>query len=155
MQIEISQLHEGQGAACNQVLRSLPKWFGIEDAIVQYVHDVEGMLMYVATFDGEAVGIISIHLHNEWTAEVHVLAVREPCHRHGIGSQLLAQAEMKLRDLEIEYLAVKTLSPSKENAEYEKTRRFYFARGFRPLEEFKTLWGPANPCWFMVKRLRN
>ena len=29
----------------------------------------------------------------------------------------------------------------------------YHAVGFRPLEEFKKLWGEVNPCLFMVKVL--
>ena len=28
---------------CNDILRSLPNWFGIETAIVDYVHDVKNM----------------------------------------------------------------------------------------------------------------
>ena len=31
-------------------------------------------------------------------------------------------------------------------------RAFYLACGFRPLEEFPTLWGPENPALQLVKR---
>ena len=50
-------------------------------------------------------------------------------------------------------LQVKTLSESHPDAGYAKTRAFYRAMGFHPLEEFKTLWGEANPCLLMVKKL--
>ncbi len=155
MHLKISPLQANQGAVCNKILRSLPKWFGIEEAIVQYVRDVERMLTYVAADGDETIGFISIHIHNEWAAEVHVMGICEQYHGKGIGTRLLSEAETKLRELNIEYLTVKTLSPAKESAEYEKTRKFYFTRGFRPLEEFKTLWGANNPCLLMVKRLTN
>jgi len=45
----------------------------------------------------------------------------------------------------VEFLQVKTLGPSYADAGYAKTRRFYTAMGFRPLEEITGLW-PENPC---------
>lgn len=36
---------------------------------------------------------------------------------------------------------------------YERTRRFYLAAGFTPLEEFPDLWDERNPCLLMVKSL--
>jgi hypothetical protein len=35
---------------------------------------------------------------------------------------------------------------------YARTREFYTALGFRPLEELPDLW-PDNPCLIMVKSL--
>jgi hypothetical protein len=61
-------------------------------------------------------------------------------------------AETRLRDRSVEYLQVKTLGPSRENASYAETRSFYKAMGFCPLEE-TNLWGDANPCLFLVKHL--
>jgi hypothetical protein len=53
----------------------------------------------------------------------------------------------------LEYLQVKTLSPSVEYEYYARTREFYAAMGFRPLEELKQIWNAQNPCWLMVKYL--
>lgn len=36
---------------------------------------------------------------------------------------------------------------------YDKTRLFYLAEGFRPLEEFPTLWDPSNPALQLIKSL--
>jgi hypothetical protein len=47
---------------------------------------------------------------------------------------------------------VKTLGPSRPSEGYERTRRFYEARGFVALEEIHGLW-EGNPCLLMVKRL--
>lgn len=150
----IREIRENRGSICNHLLRALPLWFGIEEAIINYVQDVEQMPTLVA-YEGErAIGFLSLHPHNEWTAEIHVMAVHPDFHRHGIGRKLVEAAEEYLRKRKFQFLSVKTLSPARVNKEYELTRHFYFAMGFRPVEEFKTLWGEANPCWLLVKALR-
>lgn len=53
----------------------------------------------------------------------------------------------------VEFLHLKTLSDSDPDRHYAKTRAFYLAVGFRPLEELTALWGKDNPCLLMVKRL--
>jgi len=47
---------------------------------------------------------------------------------------------------------VKTLAPSKPDVGYDKTRAFYLAYGFRPLEEFR-LWDADNPALQMIKAI--
>ena len=63
------------------------------------------------------------------------------------------RAEEWLRSERIEFLQVKTLGPSRPDLDYERTGKFYEAVGFRPLEEFPTLWGERLPCLQMVKSL--
>ena len=138
---------------CESVLRSLPLWFGIESAIVNYINDVKTMDTWVA-FDNEAaIGFISINRHFPETAEVHIVGVKEEFHRKGIGHALLQAAKKDLREKGVSFLTVKTLSETRSNKEYEQTRKFYFKSGFKPLEEFKTLWDEHNPCLFLVKVL--
>jgi hypothetical protein len=48
---------------------------------------------------------------------------------------------------------VKTLGPSRRSERYERTRRFYEARGFVPLEELAGFWDENNPCLILVKHL--
>ncbi len=48
MSIEIIQIQENQSQICEKILRSLPAWFGIEEAIVEYVHEVSQMPTFVA-----------------------------------------------------------------------------------------------------------
>jgi GNAT superfamily N-acetyltransferase len=72
-------------------------------------------------------------------------------HRQGLGTTLLQAAEEYLLARNVEYLQVKTLGPSHPDEGYARTRAFYEARGFAPLEELHGLW-EHNPCLLLVKR---
>jgi N-acetylglutamate synthase-like GNAT family acetyltransferase len=150
---EIEEAIPGESVVCECLLRALPGWFGIESSIVQYAKDIETMPTLIAKTDGEAVGFVTIKSHNEFSAEIHVMAVRREMHRVGVGGRLIERAEAKLRAEGIEYLQVKTLAPSIPDEGYAKTRAFYAAMGFRPLEEFADIWDKDNPCLLMVKKL--
>jgi len=143
----------GQSTVCGPILHALPDWFGIEAATAQYIRDVDELPTFVAFEDGRAVGFITVRLHNPSSAELHVLGVLPEMHHRGVGRALLARVEAYLRELGVEYLQVKTLSASHPDPNYAKTRAFYEAMSFKPLEEFPTLWDETNPCLLMVKTL--
>jgi ribosomal protein S18 acetylase RimI-like enzyme len=143
----------GSGEVCRRILGALPAWFGVPESVEDYVAKAEENPTVVATLDGEDVGILTLVLHTPYAAEVYVMGVLPEYHRHGIGRQMLSVAEASLRERDIEYLQVKTLSPRHPDPGYVKTRDFYFAVGFRPLEEFPELWQPENPALQMVKTL--
>ncbi|MBN2004412.1 MAG: GNAT family N-acetyltransferase [Anaerolineae bacterium] len=143
----------GQSAVCGPILRALPEWFGIEEATVQYIHDVDELPTFVAWIDGRAVGFMSVKQHFPQSAELYVLGVLPDMHRHGVGRALLDAVEAHLQEQGVEFLQVKTLSPAHPDKGYAQTRAFYEAVGFKPLEEFPTLWGEANPCLLMIKAL--
>lgn len=138
---------------CEKILRSLPKWFGIESAILDYINDVQRMPMLVAKKESEVVGFLALNLHNNYTAEIHVVGVLPEFHRQKIGQRLVSIAEEYLRDKGFQYLTVKTLSESKPDENYDRTRNFYYGVGFLPVEEFKTLWGEHNPCLLLIKNI--
>ena len=144
----------GQAPACEPILRSLPDWFGIEEAIVYYVAEIEGLPTFLA-LDAEerAAGFLSLKQHYPLAAELYVMGVRRQWHGRGMGRALLAAAEAYLSDRGVEYLQVKTLGPSRPDEHYARTRGFYEAVGFRPLEELGGFWDEHNPCLLMVKRL--
>ena len=133
---------------CESVLRDLPEWFGIEEATTAYIRDVAGLPTFGVGHDA----ILSLKLHNRQAAEVYVMGVRRARQRQGLGTALLSAAEEYLSARGFEYLQVKTLGPSDPDAGYARTRAFYEARGFVPLEELHELW-EHNPCLLMVKRL--
>ena len=143
----------GSGEICRGVLATLPTWFGVPESVDEYVAKADEHPTVVATVDRDDVGILTLVVHTPYAAEVYVMGVRPEQHRHGVGRQMLAVAEKWLRERDIEYLQVKTLSPRHPDPGYVKTREFYFAVGFRPLEEFPDLWQPENPALQMVKTL--
>jgi GNAT superfamily N-acetyltransferase len=153
MTISINGPVFGQSDLCNAILRSLPDWFGIESAIVQYVQDAETMPTFVASVGGEPAGLLCVNRHFPETAEVHLVAVRAEHHRQGLGRAMIHRVEAWLRADGVELLEVKTLSASSPDLNYARTRKFYKAVGFRPLEEIKTLWDEHNPCLILVKPL--
>ncbi len=138
---------------CESILRGLPRWFGIESAIIDYVNDVKKMETWVALEDIKYIGFASINKHFSKSAEIHVMGIYNEYHGKGIGHQLIKTIETELQSLGFKYLTVKTLSESRPNKEYAQTRNFYLKVGFLPLEEFKTLWGETNPCLLLVKSL--
>jgi GNAT superfamily N-acetyltransferase len=142
------EVPEERSRLCEYVLRDLPEWFGIEEATSAYIHDVAEL----PTFGVDGDAILTLKLHTARAAEVYVMGVRRARHGQGIGTALLMAAEDYLTARGVEYLQVKTLGPSDPDPGYARTRAFYEARGFVPLEEIHGLW-EHNPCVILVKRL--
>ena len=145
-------VESGCGDVCRDILATVPTWFGMEEANQHYYALAETAPTIVARDDdGDAIGLLIELRHFEHASEVYLMAVRAEHHREGVGTRMLRFLEEQLAADGVEYLQVKTLSPSRDDAGYEKTRAFYLAYGFRPLEEFPTLWDPSNPALQMVK----
>ena len=135
---------------CEDILRSLPQWFGIESAILDYSIGVRKRFFLVAMIEDDVVGFISIKENTPFADEVYVMGIKKVFHRAGIGRELVAQHSRKMKK---KLLSVKTLGDSDTDLNYAKTRKFYLAMGFYPLEEITDLWGEENPCLIMVKVL--
>jgi ribosomal protein S18 acetylase RimI-like enzyme len=143
----------GLGTRCAPILRALPQWFGIESGTLHYIKAIDDLPTFTATLNGEFAGFLTLKQHFAHAAEIYVMGVDARFHRQGCGRALLAAAETYLRQQGVEYIQVKTLSPSHPDPNYALTRKFYAAVGFRSLEEFPTLWNEANPCLLLVKWL--
>jgi RimJ/RimL family protein N-acetyltransferase len=151
--IKTEEVFSNKGVICDRILRLLPDWFGIENAIKNYVKEVEKLQMFVAKKDDHIVGFITIKKHNPFSAEIHVMGVIPQYHGQGLGKSLILVAEQKLKIDATKFLQVKTLGPSRKNKEYDLTRKFYESVGFYPLEELEELWDKNNPCLIMVKKI--
>lgn len=149
----ITEITDGKSKICERILRALPDWFGLESAIIDYIRESANMPMFAVSDGDDIVGFVSLKHHNKWTAEIYVLGVLAEYHRQGLGRMLVDRCEEYLTDKGYRFLTVKTLGPSRECAEYERTRMFYEGIGFSPLEEFATLWSEEHPCLFLVKGL--
>lgn len=153
--IEIRAIHPTGEQDCEAILRALPGWFGIESSLLEYVADTRKhptWLAWETLRSTEPRGFITIRRHFPRSAEVHCIAVAPGIHRRGVGRALVTHVENLLRRDGVQFLQVKTLGPSRPDANYERTRLFYEGLGFVPLEEFLTLW-PGNPALQMVKLL--
>lgn len=143
----------GMSAVCSPILRALPEWFGIEEALASYIKGIDPLPTFVAQNSEGAMGMLSLKLHTPYAAEIYVMGCLRQFHRQGIGRALVQQAEAWLRSQAVEYLQVKTLGPSNPDENYAHTRAFYTALGFRPLEELAQIWDENNPCLILIKRL--
>jgi len=148
----------------DRLLRSLPRWFGIESSNAGYVAAARTLPTYLAWPSGtraaeltpgsdrQPAGVLLAERHFPAAAEIHLLAVQPDLHHRGAGRALVDALERDLLAEGVRLLQVKTLGPSQADAGYQRTRQFYRAMGFEPLEEITGLW-PGNPCLIMVKPL--
>lgn len=143
----------GNSEVCVPILRSLPDWFGIEEAIQGYAIDINVLPTLLAKSGEQVLGFLTLKQHSPYSIEIYVMGVTFEMQRNGIGQALMERAEAYAKGLGIEYLQVKTLGPSNPDENYANTRSFYMAMGFRPLEEFAQIWGSQNPCLILVKRI--
>lgn len=153
--ITIRQVAEHRGRITREILDDLPEWFGIPAAVDAYVAEADTLPMLVClTPDGEAIGFASLRPTSPYAVEIAVLGIKRAWHRQGIGRALIAAARTFAIGENARYLTVKTLAPSHPDEHYARTRAFYEAVGFVPIEEFPTLWGEENPCLFMLQPLQ-
>jgi len=139
---------------CEDILRALPEWFGIEKSITDYIAGCQSMIFYAAKMDGEIIGFVAIQNHNTHVAEIYVMGVLEHFHRRGIGKMLVGKCEEYCKAARKELLTVKTLDEPDNTTNYGRTMQFYLRIGFRPLDTFPSHWNEENPCLFMAKIIK-
>lgn len=138
---------------CEAVLRTLPKWFGIEHALLMYARDSAVMPTFALTEAGGIVGFLTLREHFPSAWEIHCLAIRAEARGQGLGSRLLSHAEGWLGAHGVRFLQVKTVAATNPSRAYAQTREFYARRGFTPIEVFPTLWDSHNPALQCIKVL--
>jgi len=151
MSLRISERDFGAGAICRSILDQLPEWFGIPASNADYARLADEGPAWLAIQDGEVVGLMLLKPHFDEAVEIYLIAVVPARHRRGVGRALIDDAERWAAARGARFLTVKTRGPSLPYEPYERTRAFYLAQGFVPLEEFTEIWGPENPALLMVK----
>jgi GNAT superfamily N-acetyltransferase len=139
-------------AHAERILRSLPRWFGIEESLLEYVADSERYSTFFAV-QKEPVAFVTVRQHFPESWEVHCIAVHAQHRTKGVGRALHEHVEGCLRNQGAQLLQVKTLAPTHPSSEYAETRSFYRAMGYTPLEVFTQLWGLQHPVLQFIKRL--
>lgn len=133
--------------AVERVLRGLPDWLGIDEAICSYVEDAAHLRSYLAVRDGGVTGIALLKQHFPLCAEIHLLAVQQDAHRRGIGSALLSAMEDDLSTQGIRYLLVHTVGPSFDSPPHAvvKASSNSSARADAGIRRFTDFVAPAAP----------
>ena len=135
------------------ILRQLPDYFGIEESTLDYIQSSEQQVMIAAFKEDQPIGFLTLKHHNEACIEVYAMGVLPAQHHEGIGRALMEHAFEYAKSNRYIFMSVKTLGPTHPDEGYRKTRGFYYAMGFQPLEESFDFWGMDCPCLFMVKYL--
>ena len=153
MEIEKIESVDFKKLICSDILNGLPNWFGIPEAIDEYIEESSKMPFFACYDNNIITGFIAIKVHNLYSAEIYVMGINKSYHRKGIGKKLVDKCLEWCKKNKIEFLQVKTLDESNPDINYSKTRKFYEAVGFRPLECFPTLWDISNPCLQMIMKI--
>lgn len=153
--IKINDIENGRERMqiTEQILRQLPEFFGVEESTLDYIHQSEHQKMFAAFENQQPLGFLTLQSHGEACIEVYAMGVLKKGHRKGIGRNLMEHAFAYAKEQGYTYISVKTLGSSHPDEGYRKTRCFYYAMGFQPLEESFAFWGMDCPCLFLVKHL--
>lgn len=131
------------------ILELLPDWFGIPEAVEEYIADSSGKPFFCA-FDGEKpVGFLYLKETGRHTVELAVMGVLKEYHRLGIGRKLFKEAKEKAGEMGYSFIQVKTVQMGRYDI-CDDTNRFYLSLGFQELEVFPTLWDERNPCQIYI-----
>lgn len=117
--------------------QGLEGWFDEHARTIGIPTDIRHQTVFVATEGNELLGFVSMYVM-EGRLNIGWIGVRRDWHRRGVGSALMARAEQRARELGIDTLGVYTLGDSVDYEPYERTRRFYFKRGFRITRRSRT-----------------
>lgn len=150
--ITIEPLQPEHAPTCVAIMRALPAWFGVEDAIVKYGKDLESGDGFVAVDGSTIAGFVGLKRYGAQAVEINIIALHPSYRRRGIGSRLVLAAEAEAHSAGAKFLHTKTVSPARHDAAYDESRAFWAATGFVPLDEH-LLWGAQNPCLVLVKAL--
>ncbi len=136
---------------CQSVIAALPAWFGDQETNDEYISDVKEMPLFAAFNGIQLCGFVALNPTSDSAMDIHVLGVVPDWHHQGVGKALVNAAKAYSAAKGALFLTVKTLGPSFKNADYAKTRWFYLAVGFYPLEEHLDYWGKGVPCLQMCQ----
>lgn len=135
-----------------KILNALPEWFGIPEALEEYVINSTNFLFWAEIEEEQALGFAVLRESSKDAAELYVMGVLPEYHRKGIGRRLFQQLYAYCQEHPYEYLQVKTVDEGYYE-EYDRTRKFYESVGMKRLEVFPTLWDPWNPCLLLVMHI--
>jgi len=138
----------------NEVLLTLPEWFGNSQANKKYALEVMS-LPFFSVFDHEkkTIGFIATKIHHKRTGEIFLIGIKPEYHGNGIGKILVNIIENYCVENGCSRMLVKTLSDESNYAPYKKTKEFYRSLDYEELITFDEFWDNENKCLLMLKDL--
>lgn len=149
--IEKVEASEEKAKIVEEVLADLPEWFGLPDAVEEYIENGRISPLWAAKTKENIIGFITLRETSEDSCEIHCMGIKKAYHRKGIGRRLQETLEEYVKG-KYEFLQVKTVNEG-YYTDYDKTVGFYKSLGFKKLEVFPDLWDQWNPCLILVKKI--
>jgi ribosomal protein S18 acetylase RimI-like enzyme len=151
----VRELRPEDAARCDEIVASLPEWFGLEEGIREASDAVRHQRGLVYERDGTVLGFVTFAPRATASAEITWIAVHAEARGRGIGTALLEVLTTRLIRKGKTRLFVQTLSDRRDpGPEYAATRAFYLGRGFVPAAELDLYpKDPENPIQLMVLAL--
>jgi GNAT superfamily N-acetyltransferase len=138
----VRALERDDAPACDAIIAGLPDFFGLEPGIEACAQAVRSEPGYVAVEDDSVVGFLTVEHPFPLCAEISWMAVERAHRGAGIGTALV---ERLAADQAARGTALLLVMTSGDADEYEPTRGFYVARGFRPAKTFPGWWESDLP----------
>ena len=144
--------------AIMQILSATPEFKPSEVVVAEEVLDSclndpsAGYFTLVAEIDTAVAGYICFGVTplTEGTWDIYWIAVAREMQGKGIGAALLTVAEDKIKQVEGRLIFAETSSIP----EYDKTRRFYLARGYEVAAQIADFYVPGDDKVIFQKRLK-
>lgn len=133
-----------------EILIDLPEWFGIEEALNDYVDSVV-KYPFIVIEEDEVIGFYSLREENPETLDMYVLGIKKKYHGKGYGSKLQNFIDAWAKEKGYKRLIVLTLSSKSTDKNYAMTRDFYHKVGFVDMYESDKIWDEYNPTLIMMK----
>jgi len=140
--VNLRPLERADASACESIIAGLPDFFGLESGIQACGQAVRSEPGYVAVEGDAVVGFLTIEHPFPGCAEISWMAVERSHRGAGIGPALVERLAF---DLAADGTALLLVMTSGDAKEYEPTRGFYIARGFRPAKTFPGWWEADLP----------
>ncbi len=138
---------------CLNILRKLPKWFSLEDGILQYAEECKHSYFWADVENDEYVAFISLKETSSYAVEIAVMGVVSEYQNKGIGSKLFKSCYSFAKENGYEFIQVKTVKKGKYKS-YDLTNSFYINLGFKELECIDNLWDKNNPCQIYIMSIQ-
>jgi len=158
MKLKIRPMDSQDKAAIMRIITATPEFKPTEVSVAEEVCDSylrdpsgSGYHIFVAEVDSSVAGYICYGPTplTEGTWDIYWIAVAAQYQGHGIGSALLAFAETSITKASGRLALIETSS----KPEYERTRQFYYAQGYKVVCRIPDFYAPGDDKLTLQKRL--